>query len=198
MDDDEKSQYQAMSTDCRAAYLTGRRKGQAAQKYSRGKGGTLLNLDESRIEPRGVDLHRVVARQQAQLSDLRSQIERERRSVSRYSRLNELAREYAFDVKDEAETCHDMTDAQFERHCHVTVAKYARRDDVTNVELFNDPTLSSDQPGRTGVTRANVDQIERYSREAASIAARKNAAKRGSTTFEAEFEAICKQHGIAT
>jgi hypothetical protein len=64
------------------------------------------------------------------------------------------------------------------------------------VQLFNDPTLGPDGPG-ANVSRFNVEQIERYSREAASIAARKNAAKRGSTTFEAEFEAICKQHGLA-
>jgi len=194
MDDEEKSQYGAMSADCRTAYLAGRRKGRSVLKYSR----TTRNRNVvQRIEQDGVDLHRVVARQHAQLNELRNQLEHERRDTSRYSRLNDLAREFAFDVKDESETCRDMTDPQFERHCQVTIAKYARRDDVTNVELFNDPTLASDRSGPSSISRVKIDQIERYSREAATIAARKNADKRGSTTFEAEFEALCKQHGIA-
>ena len=178
-DADATLRYSAMSDDCRRAYQAGFQRGAARVRYSRSS-----------------DLHRVVARQQARLQELSDQITRERREAARYSRLNDLCREFAFDPREEAETCRDMTDQQFERHCTATIVKYARRDDVTNVELFSDPLVSVDRYGGSSMSRANVEQIERYSREAAAIAARKNAAKRGSTTFEAEFDAICLQHGL--
>jgi len=172
--------YSAMAPDCQLAFRAGWRQGNArSQRYSR-----------------TTDLHKVVARQQVRLQELSDQIARERRETARYSKLNELSREFAFDPREEAETCRDMSDKQFERHCTATIVKYARRDDVTNVELFTDPTVRADSFGGTG-TRVNVEQIERYSREAAAIAARKNAVRRGSTTFEAEFESLCKQHGIS-
>lgn len=137
----------------------------------------------------------IVARQLREIQKLKDEITRERRDVSRYSRLSELAREFAFDARDEFETCVDMSDAQFERHCEKTVTKYSRRDEVGYLDLPEAGTPQ--QYGRAGSTRVSAAQIERFSREAASIAARKNAAQGGSTTFEAEFDAICKQHGIA-
>ncbi len=174
-----RQQYSAMSADCRQAFRAGWKRGATlSQRYSRNH-----------------DLHAVVARQQVRLQELSDQIARERRETARYSRLSELSHEFAFDPADEADTCRDMTDTQFDRHCTATIVKYARRNDVTNVELFMDPTVRSDRSA-TGALRPNTAQIERYSREAAAIAARKNAAKRGSTTFEVEFDTLCKQHGI--
>lgn len=179
--DDARLRYSAMSEDCRRAYQAGFKRGTSrVHRYSHSS-----------------DLHSVVARQQARLQELSDQITRERREAMRYSRLTELSHEFAFDPRDEVETCRDMSDKQFDRHCTVTISKYARRDDVTNVELFSDPSVSVDRYGSGSMTRANVEQIERYSREAAAIAARKNAAKRGSTTFAAEFDAICREHGLS-
>lgn len=179
-DDELCHQYSAMSRGCQRAYRAGWKRGATlTQRYSR-----------------AADLHKVVARQQVRLQELCDQIATERRDATRYSKLNELSQEFAFDPREEADTCHDMTDKQFERHCTATIVKYARRDDVTNLELFTDPAVQIDRVG-SGRSRVNVEQIERYSREAAAIAARKNAAQRGSTTFEAEFDAICKQHGVA-
>lgn len=178
-DEDQREQYSAMNGECQKAFRQGWKHGIAAtQRYSRSG-----------------DLHRVVARQQLRLQELSDQIARERRDAVRYSRLTDMSREFAFDPRDEAETCRDMTDKQFERHCSATIVKYARRDDVTNVELFADPSLQPDRYGAAS-TRVNVHQIERFSREAAAVAARKNATKRGCTTFEAEFDAICQRHGV--
>lgn len=180
--DEARLRYSAMSEDCRRAYQAGFKRGASrVHRYSHSS-----------------DLHSVVARQQARLQELSDQITRERREAMRYSRLTELSHEFAFDPRDEVETCRDMSDKQFDRHCTVTITKYARRDDVTNVELFSDPSVSVDRYGSGSMTRANVEQIERYSREAAAIAARKNAAKRGSTTFASEFDAICREHGLST
>lgn len=137
----------------------------------------------------------IVARQSREIQKLKDEITRERRDVSRYSRLSDLSREFAFDARDEFETCIDMTDAQFDRHCAKTVTKYSRRDEVGYLEL---PEAGSPQHyGRSGLARVSAAQIERFSREAASIAARKNATQGGSTTFETEFDAICKQHGVS-
>lgn len=174
-------QYSALSGESQRAYRAGwQRAASVTHRYSRNS-----------------DLHKVVARQQVRLQELSDQISRERRDAARYSKLSELARDFAFDPRDEAETCQDMSDKQFERHCTSTIVKYARRDDVTNVQLFTDPTVPVDRFGAGSASRISVEQVERYSREAAAVAARKNAAKRGSTTFEAEFDAICKQHGLS-
>lgn len=174
-------QYSALSGESQRAYRAGwQRAASVTHRYSRNS-----------------DLHKVVARQQVRLQELSDKISRERRDAARYSKLSELARDFAFDPRDEAETCQDMSDKQFERHCTSTIVKYARRDDVTNVQLFTDPTVPVDRFGAGSASRISVEQVERYSREAAAVAARKNAAKRGSTTFEAEFDAICKQHGLS-
>lgn len=180
-DEELRQQYSAMSDDCQKAFRSGWKRGIAvSHRYARNS-----------------DLHQVVARQQFRLQELSDQITRERRDTARYSKLNDLSREYAFDPREEAETCCDMSDKQFERHCTSTIVKYARRDDVTNLDLFTDSTVPVDRYGAGSPSRATLDQIERYSREAAAVAARKNAAKRGSTTFEAEFDSICKQHGLS-
>ena len=174
-DDDPQAQKYAADPACFEAYQAGLARGR--MKYARGAD----------------DLHKVVARQQVKLQELTDQMSRERRNATRYSRLQELSREFAFDVRDEEQTCQDMSDKQFDRHCTATIVKYSKRDDTTNLQLFDD--LEPDRYDRKSGARMKPDQIERYSREAAAIAARKNATKRGSTTFEAEFDAICKQHG---
>lgn len=169
-------QYSAGSDEFRRAFRAGWNRGRAASP-----------------DAPGSDLHQVVARQQARLQELSDQLAQERRDAARYSKLCALAQQFAFDPRDEAETCRDMSDTQFERHCSATIVKYARCDELTGVELFHDPHLSTDPLGRS---RPNVEQLERYSREAAATAARKNAVQRGATTFEAEFAAICRQHGL--
>lgn len=177
--DPEAAKYAAMGTACYGAYMAGKRSG--AVKYSRQSAAN--------------ELHQVVARQQLQLKNLKDEIVRERRDVARYSRLAELSQEFAFDPKEEAETAFDLTDAQFERHCSHTIAKYAKRGDVLGVDLYVEPG----EPDRysKGNARVSEDQVTRYSRQAADIAAQKNAVKRGSTTFQAELDAIFKQHGIS-
>jgi len=174
--------YKAMGPQCYEAYMAGRKAG--VEKYGKANAG-------------GGNLAVIVARQAERIQKMETAMAAERRDVMRYAKLHELASEFAFDPKEEAETCTDMTDAQFERHCTVTVAKYARRDDVAGVDLFVDaeePTRYGRGSGAPNAKKAEL--IERYSREAATVAARKNAKKRGSTTFEAEFDAICKQHGL--
>lgn len=177
-DEPEPHHYRAMGSQYTESY-------QADQRDSRRYGRAL--------ERDGLPV--IVARQSREIQKLKDEITRERRDVSRYSRLSELAREFAFDARDEFETCVDMTDAQFDRHCDKTVTKYSRRDEVGYLDL---PEAGTPQHyGRTGAARVSAAQIERFSREAASIAARKNASQGGTTTFEAEFDAICKQHGVS-
>jgi len=186
-DDPLAKKYKAMGAQCYEAYMAGRRAG--VEKYSRSNaGGGSGNQSGLAV---------IVARQADDIKKLRGEIARERRDAVRYSKLNELASDFAFDPKEEFETCADLTDDQFERHITKTVTKYARRDDVAGVDLFVDaeePTRYGRGSGAPNAKKAEL--IERYSREAATVAARKNAKKRGSTTFEAEFDAICKQHGL--
>jgi hypothetical protein len=136
----------------------------------------------------------IIARQARVIQRLRSDLAQERRDISRYTRLQDLSRQFAFDPHEEFEACRELNDAQFARHCDRTVAKYARRDEVGYVDLPDDLEPDRYSGARTG--RISPAQVERFSREAASLAARKNAAKNGSTTFEAEFDAICRQHGV--
>lgn len=189
MDDGEKRQYSAMSGDCKAAYMAGRKKGcSMTQNYSRNSG----------------DLHAVVARQQVQIQRLQSEMAQRDRDAMRYSKLSELSKDFSFDIDDEMQTVLDMSDTQFDRHCQKTVAKYQKRGDITNVEFFDDATLNPEQGpmqysrnGGRATSPAAAKQIEQYSRQAAQTAVEKNAKQRGSTTFEAEFNALLKQHGIA-
>lgn len=184
--DPEDAKYRAMGPQVYAAYQAGCKR---AMKYSRSNGGVDSNLSK------------IVAKQANDIAALKASIAKKDQDVIRYSRLSELAQEYAFDPKDEFEGVADFSDAQFERHCTSTVTKYQRRDDLGGVELYEDASGEPMKYGRQAATGGrgtgvSPEQIERYSREASSIAARKNAAKRGSTTFEAEFNAICQRHGV--
>lgn len=200
--DPEANKYRAMGTQCYEAYMAGRRN---ATKYARGtmpknsSARPSAHPSANRNQNPNDGLAVIVARQSKEIQKLRDDIATERRDVSRYAKLNELSREFAFDPKDEFETCGDMTDAQFERHCTKTVTKYSKRGDFESVDLYDDPNLEPSRysrGGSAGGARVNPEQIQRYSREAATIASQKNARKPGSTTFEAEFDAICKQHGV--
>lgn len=187
--DDEDKKYRAMGPAVYAAYQAGCKR--AKMNYSRGGSG-------------GGDsqLAKVVAKQANRIQALELSIQKKDQDVIRYSRLTELAQEFAFDPKEEFLQVEDFTDAQFARHCERTIAKYQKRNDISGVDLYEDGTGEPERYGRNAATggggpRVNPEQIERYSREAASIAARKNAAKRGSTTFEDEFAAICQKHGVS-
>lgn len=185
--DPEEQKYKAMGPQCYEAYQAGLKRGGTPAKYSKGTapGG-------------GGNLSVIVARQSTQLKEQAAQLkklEQGRVDAVRYSKLTTLANEFAFDPKEEFETCQDMTDPQFTRHCEKTITKYSKRDDVTGVELPDD--LEPSRYSRSNGSRISAEQVERYSREAASVAVRKNAAKRGSTTFEAEFDEICKKNGVS-
>lgn len=172
-DDDPQKKF---GGNCAAAYAAG----MAATKYSR------TEFD---------GLTKVVAKQTAELKQVRDTMAKERRDVMRYSRLTELSREFAFDVKDELDVVQDLTDAQFETHCTKTVAKYQKRDDIVGLELYEGPGDPERYSKSNGPTPA---QVEKYSRDAASMAANNNA-KPGAPhmSFETAFETICKQHGVA-
>jgi hypothetical protein len=178
-DDPQASNYKAMGPDYHAAYLAGRR---GATKYSR-------MADDG--------LTAIISRQAARIRVLEVTSAADRRDVARYQRLGDLSREYAFEPREEIQTCREMTDAQFDRHCAATVTKYSRRGDIVGVDLFEDPGLEPDRYSRGGLSRVSPDQVERYSRQAALSAAHKNAMKKGSTTFEQEFDAICQKHGVS-
>ena len=74
--------------------------------------------------------------QQSQLTDMKSRLDRadkkfahadnEKRQAQRYSRLQSLDQEYAFDLDDEAVYCNGLNDAQFESHVERIVANYSR------------------------------------------------------------------------
>jgi hypothetical protein len=183
MDDDEKRQYSAMSPDCQRAYSAGRQKGMSKMNYSRGG-----------------SLHDVLARCQVQIKQLNKKLEQRDQDAVRYSRLNELSRHYDFSVDEEMETVLDLSDKAFEHHCTKTITKYSRRDDLTSLQFFDDPTLTGAQVERYGrganSSGSETAAIARYSRQAEDLAAQKNGKKPGTTTFEAEFESICRANGI--
>lgn len=203
MDEDEQ-RYAAMGPDCHQAYKAGRLKGSPGMNQA-------PTQNYSRLDPAD-DIHKTIARQQLELNesrrlnetlqtrltDLETQMEQERRDTVRYSKLNELAKTYDLVPEEEMKTTLDFSDEQFERHLTSTVTKYARRGGDAE-GLFDDRTLDVERYGRGGIAAATAgmspELVEKYSREAATIAANKNAKAKGSTTHKAEFEAILKQHG---
>lgn len=183
--DDDERKYAAMGGDPYAGYCAGKKAGMAIggkTNYSRGSGEVDKGLRE------------IVARQQNELNALRDERAKERQDLIRYSRLSGLAKDYAFDVEEEMKTVIGLNDEQYERHCTSTIAKYAKRDDVTGVELYIDPAGTGGGPNRN----MKPGDADKYSREAAHRAALKNhAAKKTVTTFEAEWNEVLKEHGIS-
>jgi hypothetical protein len=194
VDDPDDLKYKAMGADCYAAYQAGKSK----SKYSR--------REAPKVDK---EVHAMIAKQQNQLIEQSKQIkalqetnEKTVRYHKRSEQLNSLANQFDFDPEEELEITEDMNDGQFDRHATKVITKYAKRDDVTSFGLFVDPDPADEaQPTRYSKgSSSNVSaaQIERYSREAADNAARKNGeARKKVTTFEAEYEAICKRHGVA-
>ena len=191
MDEEERAAYGAMSDDGKRCYMAGRKFGKS--KYSRS--GT---VDKG--------LSTVVATQQNQLlaQDKRiKELERANEETVRYhkrsQKLAELAGEYVFEPSEELELVQDFNDDQFARHCEKTVTKYSKRDSL-DVPFFNDATIPLDRYARGGERPVQMkpQDVERYSRIAAERAAQKNASTRGErTTFEAEYQAVLKEHGVA-
>ena len=188
--DPDQAKYEAMGQQCGMAYAAGLQKGRSTmQKYSKGSDDGLAG---------------VVARQAEQLKRATTRIdelERDKRDVECYSKIREIAAVHNIgDVKEHVAAIIDADDEQVERYCRaLTLAP--KHDDVTNVELFNDPELDQDRErysrGGTGNgSRVTESQITKYKRQAEDIAIAKNHKQKGSTTFAAEFEAICKANGV--
>lgn len=187
--DDDK--YKAMGADCYAAYSAGK----AKSKYSK------------RGEP-AVDasIHATIAKLQKQILDQKAEIDGLKKVNSdtvRYHKRSQtlagLSQEYTFDPAEELETTNDLNDEQFTRHCEKVVTKYSKRDDVTAFTIFDDPTVPTDTMDRSlNGKRISEAQIQRYSRQAQDRAVQKNGmSKKPITTFEAEYAAILKEHGVA-
>lgn len=191
MDDQEQQQYAAMSPDCQSSYMAGRQKGAAmVQQYSRN----------------GFDgLKAIVKKQQSQIEKMQS----DARDVEVYSKLEAVNRTKQLIGRDgKPATAKSILGEWFDEgldHAQMlreigTLQKYARdRDDVADLELFDDPTLDVEQYSRNGKTPRAPQQMrpadkELYSRaydQAVNEAVSKNAAARKNvTTFEAEFEEL--------
>ncbi len=184
VEDPDDLKYKAMGADCYAAYQAGKK-----SKYSK------------REAPVDKEIHAKIAQLTAERIEDRKKIaalEKTNADTVRYHKrsetLNALAADHEFDPAEEQELTADLTDEQFDRHCTKVIAKYAKRDELS-LNLFDDP-----EPTRysRGGSKTNNAQLEKYSREAQEVAAQKNgAARKKVTTYEAEYEAICKRHGVA-
>lgn len=74
-------------------------------------------------------LERTNREQQAEIQQLKSRLDkadREKSQASRYSKLQSLRQEFAFDLEEEANYCNSMSDEQFDRHTDRIVANYSR------------------------------------------------------------------------
>lgn len=176
--DDEEARYKAQGPAIYGAYCAGKK---SSMNYSRPV------IDTS--------IHKRLATLEAAYRSTKEELANERQDAMRYARLNQLSREHSFDPKDEMQTVIDMTPEQFERHCTVTIGRYAKRDDITNLQLFEDPTVEVDQYGRGSANEPSADDCYRYSREAEDIAAKKNfAAKKTVTNWATEYDALIAKH----
>ena len=187
--EDDERKYAAMGGDVYAAYCSGKRKGLMASttQYSR-QGGEPV-ADTAIV----ATLQKTVARQQNELNTLRDRIATKERDIMRYSRLNGLSRDFAFNTDDEMTTCLGMNDDQFERHCTVTVAKYAKRNELEGAELYNDANLDRGQKKGTHITEKDV---EKYSKQAATETAHR-VAKGEKVTYDQVFYETLTKAGVA-
>lgn len=181
-EDDKNEQY---GGDCNRAYAAGM--AAAKGKYSRS-----VVLD--------ADVHKTVADLKAGLAKTQGELAVERKArqdVERYGRLRELNATHNFELQDEFEYCQEMATEQFELHCDKTIAKYAKRDDITDFALVGtEPDKYSRNNG--DVKKPTKIQMEEMSHEAQNRAARHNYAKpREKTSHAAELEKIIKERGFA-
>lgn len=97
--------------------------------------------------------------QSAELKTLRERLDKteaEKRSVERYSALEGLARNFAFDLEKEAVRCAPMTDEQFKVHQECIVENYSRIETGPMLEI---PALPLPAGAKTPA------QAERYSKD---------------------------------
>lgn len=190
--DDDQKKYAAMSPECGMAYAAGLQKGRQSvtTNYSKGSAADdgLANVVASQAE-------RIKALEK-QMQDQSDAIAQERSDAMKYSRLVDLSREYAFDPREEMELVADMSEDQFERFATKGITKYARRDSLENVELFDDQTVEVERYSRGGASpRVSADQIKKYQRQAEDVCLRK-ISKGEKPDFNEEFAAICKTNGV--
>jgi hypothetical protein len=174
---DEDARYKAQGPAIYGAYCAGKKSAMGAMPYARG----------SAIDP---SIHKRLAKLEVENRQMRTELNNERQDLARYSRLVPLAQEFEFDPNDEMKTVIDMTDAQFDRHCDVTIKRYSKRDDITNLQIFDDPTVEVDQYGRgRSANEPTVEECHRYSMMAGDIAANKVASGQ-KTDWQTEYDAL--------
>lgn len=173
MGDDEKDEYSRLSPTHQYGYMKAfRRHFKPSTPGSMQYSNPVEKARYSRLEAENSML-------KGEITALRS----ERTKAARYSKLSELSQAYAFDASIELSDCKDMTDAAFDRHCEVTIAKYARRDPMGGMPSLYTPPLD--------VPRAEDEaKRERYSKRAVEIATA--AVKAGKTMTYEEAAAQAK------
>lgn len=100
-----------------------------------------------------------IERENAELKQRVSKIENDKREAERYSKLNELRRDYALDLEKEKARVKTMTDEQFVSHLECIVENYSRI--PVGAGLYVPDSIES---------RESHEQQERYSREVAQKA----------------------------
>jgi hypothetical protein len=188
--DEDHKKYAAMSPECGMAYAAGLQKGRQTMttNYSKAAGNGLADVVASQAE-------RIKALEK-QMQDQSAAIDQERSDAMKYSRLAELSREYAFDPREEMELVADMNADQFERFITKGITKYARRDSLENLEVFDDPTVEVERYSRGGASpRVSADQIKKYQRQAEDVYLKK-ISKGEKPDFNEEFTTICKANGV--
>lgn len=117
------------------------------------------------------ELAEIIEKQNETIAALQAEIAAEkahRIGAARYSKLNELSREFMVDVAKECDRTKGMTDEQFDSHCGVIRENYQRRPDMVADYSFalgsgrqNDITPES---GAAELERSDVEAIVKYAR----------------------------------
>jgi hypothetical protein len=129
------------------------------------------NGDETVTQPIAPEKYALLERQNKDLTDRLSKLEKKERSVERYQRLIDLkqAGDFMYDAKAEVADCDDMTDAQFEKHITKTIPEKYQRAGGNMPELFVEDSIEK-RPRASSATPTVQDQ-------AASVASRDEVVK---------------------
>lgn len=192
--DDKHAQYAAMSPECGAAYAAGHQSG-----CMKGRPMTYSKVSE---DPEFVAMAEAHKAALTRIHDL----EMLQRDKERYSKVHAIVTNHVVCAEDEIKAKEDeiltdilpVSDAEFDRYCKALSQAPVREKEVTNFELYIDPTdTQTENYSRAhGLTvRASKEDIDRYTRQAADMVVTKR--RRGETTdIDTEMKTIFLANGL--
>lgn len=188
MDDEEKEKYAAFDSAGRRGFLwSWRRHRRGRTKYSADEG----EREMTTATPPAKENYSRLADENKRLNQRVETLERENRHKDRYSKLADLRRTRAFDLKTEFDDVKDVPPEAFDRHLRRIKENYSRIPREGEM-----PTIVTDDEV---VVSRDTEQMERFSKLARERALRNNMDRRNKhLSFDEALAQVMSEHKAAS